>query len=84
MGLRQRLSLSGSPTFSKRSNSDQSSSVSSQYEGGDSQDGDPYGNEQEEQEIDPEDPYMINQLHLIEHDELKVMYQQVVDEILDL
>ena len=71
-----------------------SSKCSSAYEGGGSD-----GNENEEQldelyddeeqayaedDIDPDDPYQINRLNDIDHDILKEMYTQVVDELLDL
>ena len=67
------------------------SSDKSLYEGGsedahpdqqDYQEDDQY--EYDDAEIDPDDPYQINQLHEIDHDTLKEMYTQVVDELLDL
>ena len=39
-----------------------------------------YGDE----EIDPDDPYQINRINDISHENLKELYTQVVDELLDL
>ena len=63
----------------------EASSLSNVYEGGESDENN-YGDEQmyAEDDIDPDDPYQINNLHEIEHDTLKEMYTQVVDELLDL
>lgn len=45
-----------------------------------------YGDQQdwEGEEIDPDDPYQINRLDDIPHDDLKELYAQVVDELLDM
>lgn len=37
-----------------------------------------------EDDIDPDDPYQINQLNELPHEHLKELYQQVVDELLDI
>ena len=68
------------------------------YEGGNSSNGDNEylegGNNpghsviQEEDEedtgMDPDDPYQINRLNEISHEQLKELYTQVVDELLDI
>lgn len=59
------------------------------FEGGDSEQNDQQQYDDEDQiypedEIDPDDPYQINRLNEIDHDVLKEMYTQVVDELLDL
>ena len=52
--------------------------------------GNTYGNSviQEEDEedtgMDPDDPYQINRLNEISHEQLKELYTQVVDELLDI
>lgn len=76
----------GSKSFDEASiTSEKISKQSSIYEGGDGED-DEDNNQEEylEDEIDPDDPYQINRLNDIDHDVLKEMYTQVVDELLDL
>ena len=56
------------------------------FEGGDDED---YELEeitetQREEEIDPDDPYQINRINEIPHENLKDLYTQVVDELLDI
>lgn len=34
--------------------------------------------------MDPDDPYQINRLNEISHEQLKELYTQVVDELLDI
>ena len=75
--------------------SESSSSQRTQYEGGGEED---YGHEginnghsiiyeeeeKDDTEMDPDDPYQINRLNDIPHEQLKELYTQVVDELLDI
>ena len=44
----------------------------------------PYEEDGSGMDLDPEDPYQINRINVIPHEELKDLYNQVVEELLDL
>lgn len=63
-------------------------SSSLDFEGGSSDENQAAEYDEDEQyvedQLNPDDPYQINNLNEIDHETLKVMYEQVVDELLDL
>lgn len=73
---------------SKSRGSKSDSSGSDLFEGGGASEhgseDDPYYGEDDNEEVDPEDPYSINRIDEIPHEDLKEMYTQVVDELLDI